>query len=65
VASSNDFDVELGDDRTILLRRENQMLSGLPLVFKTDSGHIRIYDLRCFQTPAATGCTPPPSAQDR
>jgi hypothetical protein len=65
VVSTSDFDVELGDDRPILLRRENEMLSALPVVFKSDSGHIRIYDLRCFQTPAAPGCAPRPAAQNR
>jgi hypothetical protein len=65
LASTTDFDVELGDDRAILLRRERHMLSTLPAVFKSDNGHIRIYELRCFQTPSAPGCTPPPPAQDR
>jgi hypothetical protein len=63
LVSKADFGVELGDDRTILLRRENEILSGLPVLFESESGHIRIYDLRCFQTPPAPGCPPrhPPS----
>ena len=65
LVSKSDFDVELGDDRTVLLRRENEMLSGLPVVFKSETGHIRIYDLRCFQTPAAPGCPSPAAAQNR
>lgn len=59
VVSSDDFDVELGADRTILARQEKKMLDRLPVVFRSGSGRVRIYNLRCFQSPAAPGCPSP------
>jgi hypothetical protein len=65
VVSKTDFGEELSDDRAVLLRRENEMLNGLPAVFAGDGGNIRIYDLRCFQTPTAPGCRARPATQGR
>lgn len=56
VVSSADFSAELGEDQDVMNRRERQMLGRLPEVFHSDGGRVRIYDLRCFQQPAAAGC---------
>lgn len=65
LVTPTDFGGELGDDPAILSRAQSALLARLPLVFRDDAGRIRIYDLRCFQSPAAPGCALPAGSPAR
>jgi hypothetical protein len=56
LVTSEDFGVELGQEKQALTRRQEQLLENLPVVFRSTAGRVRIYDLRCFQQPSADGC---------
>jgi hypothetical protein len=53
VATPDDFDVELGNDRPVLLRREHEILAPLPEVFRSGRGRVRIYDIRALTASSA------------
>jgi hypothetical protein len=48
VVTTADFATELGPDERILQARERRLLGSLPLVFSSDDGRVRIYDLARF-----------------
>jgi 4-amino-4-deoxy-L-arabinose transferase-like glycosyltransferase len=53
LVTPGDFGIELGDDKTILRKRENELLAHLPIVFQCDSGRIRLYQLSNLNQPGA------------
>lgn len=65
LVTPDDFAEEIGKDRAVLRRAQSALLARLPLVFHNDGGLIRIYDLRCFQAPAAPGCAAPSGKPSR
>lgn len=58
LVAPGDFRGEMGDDRVMLPRAERRLLAGWPVVFRADSGRIRVYELRCFAAPRAAACRP-------
>lgn len=55
VVTTADFGTELAPDQQILYAREEQLLGSLPLVFRSQDGRVRIYDLAAFQSPRGPG----------
>ncbi len=53
LVTPSDFGIELGDDKTILRKREDELLAHLPIVFQCDSGRIRLYQLPNPERPGA------------
>jgi 4-amino-4-deoxy-L-arabinose transferase-like glycosyltransferase len=58
-----DYGVELGRDKAVLGRRQDQLVGPLPVVFRSTDGRVVIYDLRCFQQPGSRGCPAPRAGQ--
>lgn len=57
LVTEGDFDLTDGIDRAVLRKRQAQLLRGAPVVYQSDDGAVRLFDVSCLTRPEGKGCS--------